>query len=77
MKSMAKSAAIHVECGEDIVNRIDRDVGSDSPEQNVQVFLAGLELIEDRIEEFFAVVEFTLKESEIAAIKFDPELLAL
>jgi hypothetical protein len=56
---------------------IRRNAGGNRPEDHVQVFFAGLELIEDRVEEISAGNELTLEEAEIAAIEFNPEVLAL
>jgi len=43
----------------------------------VQIFFASLELIEDHIEQVLLVLEFALKESEIAAVEFHPETFPL
>jgi hypothetical protein len=76
-KAMLEAAAIHVECFEDLVYGTGRYSAGDGPEYHVEVFFAGLELIENRIEEIPAGNELALKQSEVAAIKFDPEVLAL
>ena len=74
---MLEAAAVDVECFEDFVDVIRRNARGNRPEDYVKVFLAGLELIEDRVEEISAGNEFALEEAEIAAIEFNPEVLAL
>ena len=44
---------------------------------DVEVFLAGFEAIENAVEEKGVVVELSLEEAEVAAVEFDPEAFAL
>ena len=76
-KAMLEAAAIHVECFENLVYGTGRYSAGNGPEYHVKVFFAGLELIENRIEEIPAGNEFALKQSEVAAIQFNPEVFAL
>jgi hypothetical protein len=74
---MPEPEAIQVESEEDSLDEFRRDAVVDCPTDDVQVLFAGLELIEDRVEEVFAIVELALKKSEVAVFEFDPEALAL
>ena len=76
-KSVLETAAIHVEGFQDLVHGTGRNSGRDGPEYNVKVFFAGLELIENQIEEIPVGDEFPLEQSEVAAIKFDPKVFTL
>jgi hypothetical protein len=76
-ETVLQSPAIHIECFKDLVDVIGRDSTAHGPEYDVQVFLAGLQLIEYRIEEISAGNELALKETEVATVKFDPEVLTL
>src|SRR5262249_45711255 len=48
-----------------------------SPDDDMQVFLAGFETIEDTVEEEGVVDELSLEEAKIAAVEFDPKAFAL
>jgi len=74
---MPQPSAIHVQGFEDFVNGFGRDSSANGPEDNVQVFLAGLELIEDVVEECVLFDELALQQTEVTLIEFHPEDLPL
>src|SRR5579883_677425 len=77
VEAMCEPAAIDVEGFEDFVDRIGRNVIGDCPVENVQIFFAGGELIQNQIEQFPLCLELLLEKTEVATVQFDPETLAL
>src|SRR5207247_913519 len=47
------------------------------PTDDVEVFLTGLETVEDAVEEESVVVKPAFEEAEVAAVQLDPEAFAL
>src|SRR5262249_10958115 len=47
------------------------------PEDDVEVFLPGLQPVQDAVEQDAVLVKAALQEAEVAAVQFLPELLAL
>ena len=74
---MSETAAVDVEGFEDLQDGLDFDAPGLSPADDVEVFLAGFQTIEDAIEEKGVIVKFLLQEAEIAAVQLDPEAFAL
>src|SRR5437588_5812704 len=74
---VGESAAVDVEGSQDAQDGFDRQLPLDRPEDDLQVFLTGLEAVEDAVQENDVVPEFALQQAEVAAVEFDPELLAL
>lgn len=68
LKLMPQADAIDVQGFEDSQNLIEGLAGIHGPEDNVEIFFARGELIENGIEEGFTVVKFALQKPEVAAI---------
>src|SRR5262249_54624524 len=68
---------IDVQSLQDVEDRFDRDAPVGRPEQDLQVFLADFDAIEDTVEEKCVTGELFEEEAEIAAIEFHPESPAL
>src|SRR5205823_10679693 len=62
---------------EDLEHGLQGDVPVLRPADDVEVFLAGFEAVEDAVEEEGVVVELVLEEAEVAAVEFNPEAFAL
>ena len=77
VEAVGEAAAVDVEGFEDLQDRVDRDAPVVRPADDVEVFLAGLEAVEDAVEEEGVVVELALEQAEVAAVEFDPEAFAL
>src|SRR6266404_2612311 len=73
---MFESAAVNVESFEDAVNGVDRDMPVFGPEDDVQVFLADFQAIEDAVEQERLVVEGTLQQAVVAFVEFHPKAAA-
>src|SRR6516165_9501788 len=74
---MGQPARVDVERFEDLHDGFGGDAPVDGPDDDVEVFLAGFESIEDAVEEKGVVVEASLEEAEVAAVEFNPEAVAL
>src|SRR5215212_6807621 len=74
---MGEPAAVDVECFEDVADGCEGNAPVEAPENDIEVFLAGFETIENAIEKKCLIREATLQEAEVAAVELDPELLAL
>src|ERR1043166_1150319 len=74
---MHDAAAVDVEGGEDFDHVGHGDLPVDCPEDDLQVFLAGFEAVEDAVEEEGFVLEALLEEAEVTAVQLDPEAFAL
>ena len=74
---MGKAAAVDVERGEDFENVGHRELPVDGPEDDSQVFLAGLQPVQDAIEQERFVLEALRQKAVVAAVKLDPEFPAL
>ncbi len=68
LKLMPQADAIDVQGFEDSQNLIEGLAGIHGPEDDVEIFFARGELIENGIEEGFTVVKFALQKPEVAAI---------
>ena len=77
VEAVGQAAAVDVEGFEDLQDGFDRDAPGVGPADDVEVFLAGFEAIEDAIKEEGFVVEAAFEEAEVAAVEFDPEAFAL
>src|SRR5262249_9193396 len=77
VEAVGKPAAVDVEGLEDLDDGPGGDAPVVGPTEDVEVFLAGFEAIEDAIEEEGAVLEFALQQAEVAAVQLDPEAFAL
>src|SRR4051812_21293222 len=76
-EAAGQAAAVDVEGLQDLDDRLHRDAPVLGPQDDVEVFLAGFEAVEDTIEEEDVFVEAALQEAEVAAVEFDPEAAAL
>ena len=77
VEAVGESAAVDVEGFEDSQDGINGHSPVLRPADDVEVFLAGFEAVEDAVEEEGVFVELALEQSEIAAVEFDPEAFAL
>src|SRR5262249_49178968 len=68
---------VDVEGLEDVQDGLGRDTPLLGPDDDVEVFLAFFEPVEDAVEQEGVVVEAALEEAEVAAVEFDPEAPAL
>ena len=75
IEAMSEAAAVDVEGCEDLSNRPRRDAPVEAPLDDVEVFLAGFEAIENAIEEEGVVVKASLEKAEVAAVEVDPAKL--
>jgi hypothetical protein len=74
---MEQASAIHVEDFENMENRFEWLAFGFGPTNNVKVFLAGLQAVEDRHEELLLILELAEEESEITTIEFRPKAFSL
>src|SRR6266511_4663662 len=72
-----EAAAIDVEGFKDFEDRFDWNTPVVSPVDDVEVFLALFEAVEDAVEEDGLFVKAAQQEAEVAAVEFDPEAFAL
>jgi hypothetical protein len=70
---MLKAATVYIQGFEDFENRSGRNARAHGPADDLKVFLAGLEQIEDVVEKCVLFGEFALKQAKVAAIEFNPE----
>jgi hypothetical protein len=77
LEAVSQSPAIDIQGFEDLHDRFYRKCIAAGPVDDVEIFFAGLEAIQNGIEEMLLVLEFALEESEVAAVEFDPEAFAL
>src|SRR5262249_26637595 len=77
IEAMCEASAVDVQGFEDLQDGLDRDVPLKGPVDDVKVFLARLDTIEDSIEQQRVIVKLPQEEAEIAAVQLDPEPLAL
>src|SRR5262249_32277508 len=73
VEAVGQPAAVDVEGFEDLADGRHRDAPVQRPLDDVEVFLAGLEAVEDAVEQEGVVVEAAEEETEVAAVEFDPE----
>src|SRR5262245_7362807 len=76
-KACGQAAAVDVEGLEDFQDRIDGDAPLVGPDNDVEVFLAFLETVEDAVQEKGFVNKAALQQAEVPAVEFDPEALPL
>src|SRR5437870_5442888 len=74
---MSQATAVDIECFEDLQDRLGRDAPVVTPTDDVEVFLAGFQAIEDAIEQEGFIMELALKQAEVAADQFHPKAFAL
>src|SRR5438094_659959 len=77
VKAVGQAAAVDVEGGEDFANGCGGDPPIETPLDDIEVFLAGFEAIENTIEKEGVIDEAALKKAEVTAVKLDPEARAL
>src|SRR5579885_2447290 len=77
IETMGQAAAIDVEGFEDLQDGFDGNVPVVSPADDVEIFLAGLETIENAIKQKSIVLETTLEQAKVAAVQLHPESFAL
>ena len=77
VEAVSKAAAVDVEGFEDLQDGVDGDAPGVGPADDVEIFLAGFEAVEDAVEEEGVVVELALEQAEVAAVQLDPEAFAL
>src|SRR5690348_494649 len=77
VEAVSEAAAVDVEGFEDLQDGFDRDAPGLGPADDVEVFLAGVEAVEEAIEQKAVVVEFFLQKSEVTAVEFNPEAFTL
>src|SRR5947209_16218292 len=72
-----QAAAIDVESLEDIEDLLNGDFPVEGPQNHIEVFLAGLEAIQDAVQEELTILKPMLEQPKIAPVQFHPEALAL
>jgi hypothetical protein len=77
IEAMCQPAAVDIESFEDLQNGLRLDAPVLGPDNDVEVFLAGFQAIENAIKQNGVVVELTLEEAEVAAVEFHPEAFTL
>src|SRR5438270_67311 len=77
VEAMSEAPAVDVESGEDIDDRLRFKAPIKGPAENIEVFLARLEPVENAVEEKGVIDEAFLQQTKITAIQLDPKLLAL
>src|SRR3954470_16319759 len=77
VEAVSQASAVDVEGFEDLQHRLDGDGPGLGPADDVEVFLAGFEAVEDAVQEEGVVDELALQQPEVAAVEFNPEALAL
>lgn len=75
-KAVWDAGSVDIEEFKDLFGRFRRQAAFEYPEEDVQVFVASPESFHNRIEKLMAVSDVALQEPEIAAVEFDPEILA-
>ena len=74
---MFEAAAVDVEGLEDLANGLERNAPVVGPDDDVEIFLAGFETIENSIEKKGFVLKASLQQTEVAAVEFEPEVWSL
>src|SRR2546429_9909135 len=77
VEAMSEAPAVDVESGENIDDRLRFQAPVMGPAENVEIFLARLEPVENAVEEKGVIDEAFLQQTKVTAIQLDPELLAL
>src|SRR5438270_2125905 len=77
IEAVREAAAVDVEGGEDVEDKLHREMPVDGPEDDLQVFLARFQSVEDAVEQQLLVLEAPREQPEVAAVELDPERLAL
>src|SRR5438132_11663961 len=77
VEAMAEATAVDVECGENVEYIGDGKVAIDRPKNDVQVFLAGFQAVQNVIQKKRLALKSQLQETEVATVQFDPVSLAL
>ncbi len=77
VESVGQAAAVDVEGFEDLADRVGVDAPGQGPANDVEVFLAGFEAVEDAIEEKRVVVKAAFEKSKITAVEFHPKTFPL
>ena len=72
-----ESAAVDIESLEDIEDRGGGNTTVVRPANDIEVFLAGFQTVEDAVEEKGVFDEGALQKAEVAAVEFDPEAFSL
>src|SRR5438128_172990 len=74
---MGQTSAVDVEGFEDLQDRLGGDAPALGPADDVEVFLPGLQAVEDAVQQEGGVEAPRLQQPESAAVQLDPEALAL
>src|SRR5947209_8202201 len=77
VKLVNEARAVNVEGLQDVANLLHRNVPVERPLDDVQVFLAGFETIQDAIQKKWIIMKAVLDDPEAAPVQLNPEAPSL